>query len=153
MLRSILHTSALSLLLLWGLVSCSSRQESSIPSVPVYYELYFNSVQGSLLFSPGSALEVRRPETIVQSIGVSGLLIVHSIVDAGVFYAFDLCCPYEAEPEISVCLTDALEVTCPYCHSVYSVLYGNGAPVAGPSSEPLRRYRVEVFPDRLVVIN
>ncbi len=141
------------LFLLGGLLSCSPRQESSIPSVPVYYELHFGSAVGSKLFSPGSAVEIRRPETAVQNIGVSGLLLVHSIIEADVFYAFDLCCPHEAQPAISVQLNEALEAVCPTCHSVYSIIYGSGAPQKGPSREALRRYHVRNMGDRLVVAN
>lgn len=129
------------LIAICSLLSCEEIPESNIPNMPVSYTIYWGTPEGLKIQAPGSIVEVRRKQAATEYIGYSGLLVVHVSNSTSNEYAvFDLCCPYEADQNITVRQTENLEYECPKCKSRYLVIYGGGVPIKGPSKYGLKRY-------------
>lgn len=122
---------------------CDDNYRSSIPNVPVYMELnltaqypiFKNSTNQSLTFIKGKTTGV--PESAYTGFG--GLL-VYTGLDSE-YYAFDMACPYEAEPTVRVYPNETGQAICEKCGSVYEIGFGIGNPSSGPAKEVLKRYR------------
>ena len=129
--------------------SCYDNVISSIPDYPVRLQLnltttyptFKNSVNQHLLF------EKRIFET--DMIGYGGIL-VYSGFD-GIYYAFDMACPYEAKSTIKVYPNDVGQAVCKECGSVYDIGYGIGNPSSGPAKEVLKRYKASISGDVLYI--
>lgn len=134
-------------------MGCVYESESNIPPSPVYYQVDFNSSAGKALIAPGGYLRVERVELANSAIGYGGLLIIHSLLQNNVYYAYDLSCPYERKREIKIFFNDRYEAECPECKSRFSIQYGDGSPLSEPAHTPLRRYVVQTSPQGLTVHN
>lgn len=144
---------SLALLPLSLLSSCIYQTESPIPNAPVYYQVDFASAQGKALIPPGGYLRVERLEIAQSAIGYGGLLIFHSLDEMQSYYAYDLACPHESKREVRLMVNSTYEAECPTCHSRFSILYGDGSPLAPPARLPLRRYAVKVTEKGITVRN
>lgn len=133
--------------------SCIYQTESPIPPHPVYYQVDFSSSVGKALIPPGGHLRVERTETANSAIGYGGLLIIHSLLQNGVYYAYDLSCPHERKRAVKVFVNEQYEAECPECKSRFSIQYGDGSPVAPPAQTPLRRYNVQSSSQGVTVRN
>lgn len=122
--------------------SCGVEVRSTVPDAPVYYELDFTSSQAAPLREVAGCLQITERTTERSAIGFGGLLIVHGILDADEYYAYDLACPHEAQSDVLLKVNDKLEAECPQCHSTYSIFYGGGVPTTGPAQSPLKNYMV-----------
>lgn len=115
------------------------------PLRPVHYPIYFLSAEGRALVPVGGYLRITRPSTATSAIGFGGILVIHGFAGSGTadyYYAYDLACPNELDPAVSLTVSDKLEAVCPQCHSRYSIVYGGGTPIDGPAHSPLLPYRV-----------
>lgn len=88
-----------------------------------------------------------------EAVGFGGVLVVHAVDEH--FYAFDLACPYEANPSVRIEVDElSLVAVCPNCKTEYSVFsYGGlGAP-NGVGKEYLKKYQVFAKDNKLTVTN
>lgn len=144
-------------ILLVGLLSgsCSRIDDTRIPAMPV--NIVFSTVGVWNAYGIGGAMEHRRfiksstnpvpadfPYTVSTYTGYGGVLLVGDIYGNPI--AYDLACPYEAQPEIRIAVDNsAYDAVCPVCKSTYDVFAGYGRPTSGPAAERgygLRRYSV-----------
>lgn len=153
-IRLIKSVSCLSTIIL-GLIlsSCSPIQKSSIPNLPVFYEVFFDSAEGRALLPPGGIITLTTAKLEAQRLGFAGLIVVHSLDQEGGFHAFDIACPVEAQRNVRLQISDTYEAVCPMCKSHYTLLHSSGAPVSGPSREALLRYHVIPIPGGVRVVN
>lgn len=119
--------------------ACRQAEEPAVPIAPVHLQVNLNAAEYHPLASPAGMVAVSTPATSADRLGYGGLLIVRSLTEAE-FYAYDLSCPYEAQPSVRLAPHD-LEVKCSTCGSRFDVLYGSGSPISRPATTPLRRYR------------
>ena len=132
----------LSCLLVLLALSCSKFEESDIPYARVYLEIDLR-YQDKDLVGLYHHKSITAPRTAGEMTGYSGVLIICGTDTNGeTYYAYDLCCPHEAKRNIIVEADDAGNAICPECGTKYTIAYGSGAPVEGPSKYPLRRYSV-----------
>lgn len=130
--------------------SCSKINESSIPYYRVYLTLDLR-YQDKELVGLYNYKEYTAARNAGESTGYSGVLVVCG--DNSVYYAYDLCCPHEAEKAIKVVPDHAGNAKCPKCGTEYQTAYGSGAPTSGPSKFALRRYNVLTRGSELIVTN
>lgn len=126
------------------LTSCGDRninELNPIPSMPVSYRL--NIMQDApILNVAGGFVDITEINDYNQYIGYGGLVIFHGFDE--IFYAFDLCCPYECDPDILVESSMAGVAICNKCGSTFDIGFGTGYPSNGPTKHPLRKYRVSI---------
>ena len=140
-LRNMLLWLTLTLLL----IGCQGEVQYATPLRPVHYPIYFGSAEGRTLIPVGGYLRITRPSTAISAIGFGGILVIHGFAGSGMadyYYAYDLACPKELDPAVSLMVSDKLEAVCPKCHSRFSIVYGGGLPIQGPAQSPLLPYRV-----------
>ncbi|MBR0037063.1 MAG: hypothetical protein IJP70_05425 [Bacteroidales bacterium] len=147
------------------LASCDkANYESPVPAGYVSYhctlEIAGLDVQGNYCI-----LSDRRNISGTDGYGTGGLLLVHSRMEYGKFYAFDLACPYcwkttgnhgyQTMSRIEIDEEDFYVAVCPTCQSKFGlVMDGSPAPTAGPANESnyiLRQYKAANYGDQLVV--
>ena len=118
-----LHT--ISLFLFFIIITgCEDRYTSSIPNYPVFLELNLTAHYPTFIDNCNEVIIITKPISIYDRIGYGGILIVYGIDFK--YYAFDLSCPYEADPNIRV-FSDSInpgQVTCEKCGSSYEILHG-----------------------------
>lgn len=131
--------------------SCENTfRVTPIPDVPVNLEVVILR-DAPTIRSIGNFKIFNTPPTIQQRIGFGGILLYHNVNDE--ISAFDLACPVEAEFKILVDSIDELgRAHCRTCGSAFDLTFGAGNPVKTPAKDPLRRYRVLDYGDRLRVI-
>lgn len=153
------------------LVSCSNETyDSVVPEYQVNYSCnaslvntYLQQTEQTQLNCPGGYVRVYEKSTLSLSdvIGVGGLLILQNY--DGVFYAFDLACPYcysEGSTAGKVhrieMKDDGFTAYCPYCLSEYgSVMWGSPAPTSGEANKGnfiLRQYQANLLSDGVTVV-
>lgn len=130
--------------------SCSKINESSIPYYRVYLTLDLR-YQDKDLVGLYNVKSFTSPRNAAESTGFSGVFVVCG--NNNVYYAYDLCCPHEAEKSVRVVPDLAGGAKCPQCGTEFSTAYGSGAPVKGPSKYALRRYNVTPRGQELIVTN
>lgn len=138
-------------LLTFLVLSCTKIEESSIPFANVYLQLDLR-YQDKDLMNLLSCKEYTKPRNAGEMVGFSGVLVVHGFDD--IYYAYDLCCPHEAEQSTKIVPANATGTAqCPKCKTVYDLPYGAGNPQTGPSKFALRRYNVYAKGQELIVRN
>ncbi|RHJ93395.1 hypothetical protein [Parabacteroides bouchesdurhonensis] len=130
--------------------SCSKIEESNIPYANVYFRLDLR-YQDKDLIALLAHKEYTTPRNAGEAMGFSGVVVIHGYDEA--YYAYDLCCPYEAEQSTKIVPTNAGTAKCPKCGTVYDLSYGAGNPMEGPSKFALRRYTVYPNGQELIVRN
>lgn len=141
------------LLLLFLLTGCAENRPSSIPQLPVFYELFLNSAEAKPLLAPGGYIYITQPSTAYAQIGFGGLLLIQSPIKENQIYAYDLACPHEVDRNTKVQVNDQLEAQCPKCGSKFSIIYGGGNPVSGVAQSPLLSYRTQLMGTQLIITN
>lgn len=129
------------LLLLLAAPACKDDFKSSIPYVDVNF--YINLVNNNALNTVGYPVYFKG--------GYGGIVVINNGVS---FYAYDMTCPYEID--FNCALKDDHDVigTCSCCGSQYHLIDGGYVlSGTGPSTEPLRQYRVSVSGSRLHITN
>lgn len=129
-------------------LSCSKITESDIPYYRVYLALDLRYEDKDLVGLLNHK-EITKPRKAGEATGYSGLLVICG--NDNKYYAFDLCCPHEAEKNIKISATDVGTAECPECGTAYDISYGTGAPIKGPSKFALRRYNVSAKGQELIV--
>ena len=71
------------------------------------------------------------------SYGYSGVVVVRAYDNY--LYAFDICCPYEANKDIAL-EDDGFFLNCPKCGSVFEIGNGTGYVNSGPATQRLKKY-------------
>ncbi|MGM9758847.1 MAG: hypothetical protein ACI30I_01860 [Parabacteroides sp.] len=130
------------------LFSCDTAEQSDIPYSNVYFkiDLRFQDKELNALLANKTFMT---PRYAGEAMGYSGILVVHGLND--VFYAYELCCPYEARREIRIEVdSTGLYGICPQCQSKYDIVNG-GYPVEGPARNYLRTCNVHANGSELVV--
>lgn len=137
------------LLLLCIFAGCGKEQAlSRIPDMPVQVQIPVGSDLNTIL----SAKSITSPEGYPADtkLGYGGVLVVNGFAtdsENSTFYAFDLACPHEANPQIRIRVDKAkLDAYCPQCQSRFEVFHGSGVPTAGvarDSKTGLKRYRTQ----------
>jgi hypothetical protein len=121
--------------------SCDEEIYSTIPTAPVNLKLNLNFADNSL--NAALAYEVITEKRVAtDKLGFGGILVINGFGTEPVnLYAYDLACPVEVNHTVLIVPDDEGNATCPKCHSVYNIAYGNGSPVSGTKLF-LRSYRV-----------
>ncbi len=130
-------------------VSCNDNIRSSIPDYPVYLNLNLTTTYPNFRDNPGQFLLFKTRVFETDRVGFSGVLVFCGF-DLN-FYAFDMCCPFEAKQTIRVYPNDIGQAVCEKCGSVFDISYGNGNPTSGPAKEVLKRYRINLSGDNLFI--
>ncbi|MDR1407728.1 MAG: (2Fe-2S)-binding protein [Tannerella sp.] len=140
------------LLILSLLAFACGEVENPVPNYPVYLDLDLTFEDKALRDVPSSKTYTLKNINInTERVGFGGVLVVHA--SDGLFYAFDMACPYEASRS-AIIEADAntLYAVCPKCGTKYDIGFGSGAP-DGIGKDYLRRYIVTGADPRLTVRN
>lgn len=119
--------------------ACEDDFNSSIPYSPVNFRV--NLINNNHLNVDGNSL--------LFPYGYGGVVVTNA---GGTFYANDVTCPYEIDFQCKAEANGGPIATCPCCGSTYNLLDG-GSVIKGPSSEPLKPYRVSQAGSTLIVTN
>jgi len=131
--------------LLAGTNACKDEYNSVIPYV--YVNMNFPITNIIELNIPGGSY-------YFPNQGYGGIIIFHDLIDsANPFLAFDAACTHEISTKTRVTADDSGIATCPVCKSQFILFGGNGSPIKGPASEPLRQYKTTYAGGRIIVSN
>jgi len=135
-------------------MSCNKVNVSNVPYARVYLELDLTYKDKDLVglynFKEITSTDGQNYGT---QLGYSGVLVVCSVDSNGnfVYYAYDLCCPYEAKKNITVKADNTGQAKCPECGTKYNIAYGSGTPSDGPSEFALTRFDVTQQGNKLLI--
>lgn len=119
---------------LTGINGCKDNYKSVVPDVYVDFNI-----------NPSNIIELNIPggSFYFGGIGYGGVIAVRDLTDSSNPYlAYDATCTYEVSSTCKVEASDASGVVkCTCCGSEYILLGGNGSPIKGPATEPLKQYR------------
>lgn len=130
---------------------------SSIPDVSFRIECDMRQAAYSSLNIPGQFITVSKNNHGYQ-MGYAGLIIGQSAFpgmnNEKVYYAFDRACPVEVNPNITISIQENSvgKAICPQCKTEYDLNNG-GAPKGTSKGEYLKRYKVIINGDKLIVSN
>ena len=88
-----------------------------------------------------------------ESLGLGGLLIVHTVVNG--YFAFDLACPNEQNPNPNTIVevdADGMNAVCPKCGTKYEIWHGTGIALED-QKYGLRSYPISVNGNSGIVSN
>lgn len=149
--------------LLFATAGCNQIVENTnIPYAPVSFIIDVslsgtdNELADGLL---GNVKVYNEKHPAYQSYGVglygySGVVVTRCYYD-GELYAFDTCCPYEANRDIAL-EEEGFYMQCPVCGSEFQIFDGSGFPVVNSSrtNQPMKRYKVQMLGvDRYLIRN
>lgn len=135
-------------------MSCHKVDVSNVPYARVYLELDLafkdKDLVGSLNFKEITSANGQNYGT---QLGYSGVLVVSGFDSSGStrYYAYDLCCPYEAKKNVMVKADNTGWAQCPECGTKYEIAYGSGTPSDGPSKFALTRFDVTQQGNKLLI--
>ncbi len=132
-----------------SITSCIDNVISSIPDYPVSLQLNLITTYPTFRNSTDQFLVFKKPVYVTDRVGYGGIL-VNTGFD-GVYYAFDLSCPFEAKQDILVVPNLNGQAICPGCGSVFNIGYGNGDPISGKAKQALKRYKAILSGDVLYI--
>ncbi len=126
------------------LSSCGKEEEKNvIPAYPVHFKVNISGFDAALK-TPGNIKIFETPRLDNEYVGYSGLIIVcdpRSEMNNPNLFAYDLCCPYEAQKNVKVTpSSDDGTASCSKCGSVFDLYSGLGNVKSGPSDNPLQVY-------------
>lgn len=111
---------------------CKDEYNSVVPYVPVYFDL--NIANRTELNPVGGYFKANG--------GYGGIIIFHDLTDnSNPYLAFDATCTYDLPTIYSVETDGSGVATCPHCASQYILFGGDGSPIKGPATEPLKQYQ------------
>ena len=137
-----------SALLATTLVSCYDNVVSSIPDYPVNLQLNLTAKYPNFR-SPYQSLIFENRVIESDRIGYGGILV--NIGADGLYYSFDMACPYEVKSTVRVYPNEIGQAVCESCGSIFNIAFGNGEPISGPAKETLKRYRTTLSGDILYI--
>ena len=135
-------------------MSCGKVNVSNIPYARVFLELDLSfkdkDLVGALNFKEFTSTANQNYGT---QLGYFGVLVVCGFNSYGntQYYAYDLCCPYEANRNIKVQADNTGWAECPKCGTKYEIAYGSGTPSEGPSEYALTRFDVTQQGNKLLI--
>lgn len=133
-----------------NLQSCKDDYVSTIPYAPVNLDL--NLIVNYPNFrTANQSMEFEKPRTVTDRIGYGGILVYIDFDNK--YDAWDMCCPYEADPSIKVHDNGLGQAVCTDCGTVYDLSWGLAVPIEGPSKQPLKRYQTQLQGNYLYVFN
>lgn len=140
------------------LLSCGNPYKSPIPDSPVDIALNMLSYDPTFGSVINDTLIFEYPRLYAPfAVGYGGVLINVGYDDNlnTRYFAYDLSCPYEAEPKVRVYTIPDLEgyVKCHQCGSEYYITDGWGRVSKGPSKFPLKRYQTDYVNNFLIIRN
>ncbi len=129
-----------------NIVSCIQEPENSnIPNsnVNFYIDVSLSGSDNSLadgLLGNSKIYTKTNPSELSPngSYGYSGVVVVRAYDNN--LYAFDICCPYEADRSITL-EKDGYFLKCPKCGSTFEIGNGTGVPNSGPATQQLKKYQ------------
>jgi nitrite reductase/ring-hydroxylating ferredoxin subunit len=143
--RRVYQTVLFCIFFLIGINGCKKDYTSVVPYVTV--DMDFNPTNYIELNIPGGS-------AYFANVGFGGVIIFRDLIDSSnPFLAFDAACTYEVSSLIRVKADGSGTATCPKCGSQFILFGGNGSPVKGPASEPLKQYRTSFVGGRIGVRN
>ena len=121
-------------------ISCEDTNfRSSVPNVPVSYNLYITREHPHFIIDNGfQTMTITEHKFEREYIGYAGLLVWVGM--DGHYHAADLCCPHCLKPKRPVAI-DGLYAVCPLCDEHFDLGYGYAVPTKGITREPLRKYQ------------
>ncbi|MDD2611387.1 MAG: hypothetical protein PHR38_01225 [Bacteroidales bacterium] len=121
--------------------------DSSIPDAYVYVKRDINATK---LNEPNTTCYISKSNLANEGLGYGGIIIVHAF--DGEYYAFDLSCPVEHKSDIRIGYADqSLNCKCDSCGEEYELGFGLGTPKNHKSKEALRRYKVKIINNDIIV--
>lgn len=121
--------------------SCTKQEKSNLPYARVNFTVDLRYEDSDLVGSTKSKVftEARKAG---ERVGLSGILVTCGFDNT--YYAYELCCPYEAKTHIRIEPTEDGTAVCPECKTVYDTGFGNGVPLEGPikHKQVLRKFDV-----------
>lgn len=130
-------------------MSCNKVNVSNIPYAPVYLALDLR-YQDKDLVGLLNFKEITQPRNAGEMVGFSGILVVNGYDDQ--YYAYDLCCPHEANRNIKVEADNTGYAKCPKCGTSYEIALGTGTP-NGVSEFALTKYPITRNGQELIIRN
>ncbi len=136
-----MYLKKLSLFFVLLLFSCDDIYDSIIPSYQVKAELRLNTMAQQLT-TPGGYHTITKIDNLAPYIGFGGVLVLHGL--DGNFYAYDMACPVENNPNTKIEIKNSLSGVCPKCGSEFDqIMYGYDIPTSGTAAKrklKLRKY-------------
>lgn len=120
-------------------ISCQKVDKSDLPYARVNFKVDLRN-QDRDLVGTLNYKTFTQPRLAAEYVGYSGILVVCGFDN--IYYAYELCCPHEAQKSIKVVADTDGTATCPGCQTVYDTGYGIGNPMSGPSQHRLRRLNI-----------
>lgn len=119
--------------ILAGMNGCKKDYNSSIPYVYVDFNVFPTNIIE--LNIPGGSFYFAKP-------GFGGIIVFRDLTDdPNPYLAYDATCTYDLSTTCRVAATDnSGKVKCPCCGSEFILFGGNGSPIKGPATEPLKQY-------------
>ncbi len=133
------------LITLIGTNGCKDDYTSVIPYVYVNFAV-----------NPTSYIELNIPGGSVYfaNAGFGGIILFTDLGGTmNPFLVYDAACTYEASSTTRVVADGSGIATCPACHSQFILFGGNGSPVKGPATEPLKQYQATNSGGRILIRN
>ena len=135
-----------------GATSCDHINNKTVPSFTVRIDLGNNALWNVYgvsgmgdyrIFDRNKGIPSNFPYNVNTYTGYGGVLLMMGLEEP---LAYDLSCPVEASPNITLSISsDKFEAVCPTCGSHYDPLMGAGGPVKGVAINNkvgMRQYRV-----------
>jgi len=140
-------------------ISCDKSYTSSIPDYPVQLDLNLTTTYPTFKNSYNKELTFEKKINVNDFIGYGGIL-VYTGFDGG-YYAFDMSCPYEANPKILVHPNGNGQAVCDSCKTIFDISYGIGNPTGrhrlnrpdttALANQTLKRYKATFSGDILSI--
>lgn len=136
-------------------LACNDSDRSPIPSTRVNFAIDLN-FQDADLNSPLATKSFIAPRigNDESGFGFGGVLVINGINPNGGLlnlFAYDLACPVEVSPKVTVVPDDIGKATCSKCGAVFNIATGTGMPEKG-SKHPLRSYSVQLERDKRYIV-
>ncbi|MDH6534135.1 hypothetical protein D0T51_04360 [Parabacteroides sp. 52] len=138
------------LLIIGILLSCSKTIEDPLPYAPVYFNIDLRTWDSDLIGATNYKI-FTQARLDKETTGYSGIFVVCGF-DGQQHYAYDLCCPHEAQRSIKVEPTDAGTAICPQCKTIYETGNGFGNPLEGVSQYRLRKLNISYKNEKEFVV-
>jgi nitrite reductase/ring-hydroxylating ferredoxin subunit len=126
------------------LLACRKETTSEIPNVPVYREIYLNTIETIPLLQDGGAIQVAG--------GYRGIIVYRE--NAVSYRAYEATCSFEPTnpcAKVQIDTASRIFMTCYCCGSRFN--FQSGTPLNSPATRPLRPYFTELRNNLLIVSN
>ena len=124
------------------ITGCDKVDNTRLPRVPVNLIFWteadwithgVHGAGGYERFIRAKRIPADYPYKDSESTGFGGILLCTTYL--GEVQAFDLACPVECNPDVTVFINEDMNAECPVCHSCYDVFSLMGGPVSGKAAQ------------------